>query len=195
MAQPKPLLNSGFKRLRVNRDGTAIIEFALVAPMFFLMLMGIIEIAMLMFTHSVLAGAIIHGARVGKTGYSVGDRETYIRSEILRLAGNFLVPSQLTITSLNYDTYENIGVPEPCLTPLCAGGLPNVDYSDVNGNSQWDADQGTTGAGIRNRIVLYTATYSWRFFTPLIGRILGTLRGGRYEYDVTAVTTVKNEAF
>lgn len=168
------------------------VEFAVIAPVFFLLLMGTVELGLIMFAESMLQGSLAHGARVGRTGYSEGERAAYIKDQIVELSGDILDPEQLVLEMLNYDSYANIGEPEPCITPLCENGLANIDYQDVNGNNQWDADQGAAGAGIRNRIVLYRATYSWPIFTPFMQSLFGNASG---EYEFSAVTTVKNEAF
>ena len=45
---PSPFATAGklFRRFRRNRQGSAVVEFALVAPIFFALLFAIIEVAM-----------------------------------------------------------------------------------------------------------------------------------------------------
>lgn len=174
-------------------SGATIVEFALVAPVFFLAFMGLIELGLMFFTYSVLEGAVAHGARVGLTGFSVGDRQTYIISEIERLSGGFLDRSRLDIDILAYNSFDNIGEPEPCIsppTPPCSGS-PGINFTDVNGNGIWDDDQGKAGAGNAGNIVLYEINYAWRLFTPMMDSIIGD---GSGNYMITTVATVKNEA-
>jgi len=176
-----------------NNDGNTIIEFAVVAPMLFLLLMGIIEFGLIYFTNSAMEGATNIGSRIGKTGFTTGgvNREAYIRSEINRLSGGFLNSSKLKISILSYSSFSNIGQPEPCISPPKAPcpGRPGINFTDINGNGTWDIDQGSANAGGAGAIVLYSSTYPWSLFTPLISSFLG--RGGIY--TITATTAVRNE--
>ncbi|NBO18658.1 MAG: pilus assembly protein [Proteobacteria bacterium] len=181
------------RRFIRQQEGATIIEFAVVAPVLFLMLAGIIELGLILFTTSALEGATNVGARIGKTGFTSGglSREDYIRSEIVRLTGGFLNTSQLNISILSYSSFSNIGQPEPCLsptTPPCPG-VSGVNFVDINGNNQWDADQGSASAGGSGSVVLYRVTYPWRLFTPIMASILGS--GGIY--TITATSAVRNE--
>lgn len=176
-----------------NDSGTVILEFALIAPVFFLIFMAIIEMGLVFFTQSVLEGALAHGARIGMTGFSgVLSREQYILREIDRYTGGYLDDSQMTITMFSYSSFVNIGIPEPCITPSPCPGDAGINFVDVNGNGVWDDDQGRAGPGNPNDIVLYRVNYNWRMFTPLISNIFGDSAG---VYKITAASTVKNEAF
>jgi Flp pilus assembly protein TadG len=175
------------------KDGATIIEFALIAPMLFLLLAGIIELGLILFTTSAMEGATNIGARIGKTGFTTGglSREQYIRNEIQRLTGGFLNAASLNISILSYSSFANVGQPEPCLappTPPCPGA-PGVNYVDVNGNGTFDTDQGRATAGGSGSIVLYRTTYAWRLFTPIMAQLLGT----NGMYTITAVAAVRNE--
>src|SRR5690606_8177636 len=143
---------------RKNTAGTAILEFAVVAPILFLLLVGFIELGLILFTQSALEGATNFGSRIGKTGFSSGtmSREDYIRQRIDELSGGFLDISRLTIEILSYDTFNNIGQPEPCFippNPPC-GGTPGVNFVDINGNGTFDMDQGRASAGGGGSVVL-----------------------------------------
>ncbi|MGE0754535.1 MAG: TadE/TadG family type IV pilus assembly protein [Alphaproteobacteria bacterium] len=187
---------AGYRPLLCCNKGSTIIEFAIVAPVFFLLFMGILEFSLILFTYSVLEGAAARASRVGLTGYegpaSAGGRIAYIRSEIMRLSGGYLDPGRLTVEILSYQTFAAIGQPEPCIPstqpPPCPGQA-GVGYIDVNGNNQWDADQGKAGAGDGNEIVHYRLHYPWAVLTPVMSNIIGGT------YDVTALATVRNEGF
>src|SRR5215831_14336154 len=57
-----------WRRFRRNRSGSAAVEFALVAPMFFALLFAIIETAMMFFASQVLETIAQDSARVVLTG-------------------------------------------------------------------------------------------------------------------------------
>jgi Flp pilus assembly protein TadG len=179
--------------IKDNNCGASLIEFAIVAPVLFLFLIGFIEFAMIAFTNSVLEGATNIGSRIGRTGFTEGiAREDYIRNEIQRLSGGFLDVNRIDINILAYDSFANIGREEEYID---ANGNGQWDagetYTDTNGNGQWDADRGIAGAGGRNAVVLYRVTYPWELFTPIMSGIIGN----QGVYEITAVATVRNERF
>jgi len=184
-----------FRLLKQNQSGVAIIEFAVVAPALFLLLIGFIELGLILFTTAVLEGATTGGSRIGKTGFTSQNlsREAYIRDRINFLSGGFLNPAQLNISILSYNNFNNVGQPEPCILPPggpCPG-IPGVNFVDVNGNGTWDQDQGKATAGGAGSVVLYRVTYPWALFTPIMSSLLGT--GGIY--NITAIAAVRNEQF
>ena len=74
------------------------------------------------------------------------------------------------------------GGPDPA---LCT-----VDYTaDVNGNHQWDADQGVDSPGTGNEIVQYKVDYDWNILTPIMRQFLG--KDGKLPMSATVV--VQNE--
>ena len=71
MPSPAPsrfTLRSALRRFRGNRRGSAAVEFALVAPMFFGLLFAIIETALMFFASQVLETVTQNSARVVLTG-------------------------------------------------------------------------------------------------------------------------------
>ena len=176
-----------------RKEGSTVIEFAIAAPILFLLLMGTVETGLVLFANSVLEGATGFASRVGKSGFTLNGmtREQYIRDRIQTLSAGLLRPNQITITTLAYSNFANIGQPEPCITAAPCNGAPGVNYQDINGNGTRDMDQGRSNAGGSGDVVVYRVTYPWPIFTPLVRRAFssnGTL-------TLTAVTTVRNEAF
>src|SRR5579872_1426000 len=56
------------RNLLRNESGAALVEFALVAPPFLLLLLGIVELGLTLFTQTVLDGATRTAARLVRTG-------------------------------------------------------------------------------------------------------------------------------
>lgn len=182
-----------FNRFRKSDDGVTAVEFGLIAPVLFLIFMGIIEFGLIMFAFTVLEGTAAIVSRTGLTGFSVGERNAFIRSEVDRLSAGLIDSNSLTFETLAYRTFDNIGEEEPCFNAPCGpSSVAGVDFQDINGNGTWDLDQGRADAGRNNEVVLYKISYPWETFTPLIGRFIG---GGSGQMNIDAVATVKNEAF
>lgn len=150
-----------------DREGITSVEFALISPVLFLLLMGIIEIGLIMYTFTVMEGVTNFGARIGKTGFTPEgtDRADYLRTNILaRLNTTLIDPHKIQIRVTRTSTWDDAG-------PVCP---PDGDCFDPGEGGQ---------------IVLYESRYPWTFFTPLVGTLFPD------PLWITAVTPVRNEEF
>ncbi len=182
-----------YSRLTACERGITSIEFAVIAPVFLMMLMGIIEFAMIMFTSSVMESATNNTARYGKTGFVAGGstREEQIIANVANRTAGLLDPDDITITYTVYSDFDDVGDPEPCVSPLAppCPGTPSVNFVDVNGNGSWDNDMGAAGLGNPGDVVVYTVNYPWPVVTPIIYAITGSV------INLTARTVVRNEPY
>lgn len=156
-----------FPRFRRCQRGATLIEFSIIASALFLLCLGIIEMGLLFFAFTALEGATGIAARTGKTGFTTGglSREAHIRSEIERLSSGILDSSALDIGMCAYGTFGDLTNPASVCTP---------------------------GPGLPGQVVVYTVTYPWRMFTPLIGGLVADENG---IVTLSASTTVRNEDF
>lgn len=178
--------------LFTNRDGITSIEFALIVPVFVMMMMGVIEFSLIMFASATMESATGNTARLGKTGFTEegqGREQTIYNNVVARTQGLF-DPNRITITTTTYASLDDIGQEEPYTDTNHNGAYDGGEsYDDINGNGQWDEDMGAQGVGDANDIVVYTVHYPWPIMTPVISAILGST------VDITARTVVKNEPF
>jgi Flp pilus assembly pilin Flp len=180
-------------KLARSESGITSIEFALIAPTFLIIMLGIIELSLIMFTNVVMESATSVTARLGKTGYvATGTtRQDEIINNVKNMTAGLLDPSKITITTEVYSTFSNIGKPEPCIsppTPPCAG-TPGVNFVDINGNGAWDSDMGQAGLGDAGDVVVYVVSYPWKVTSPMISAILGQT------VTITTRTVVRNEPY
>ncbi|MBZ8132771.1 hypothetical protein CLD20_05760 [Afifella sp. IM 167] len=181
------------KRLGRDEGGSTALEFAMIAPILFLLIMGVIEIGMLLTARGILEHATYVATRLGRTGFveSKSTRDATIRKELRDRAALFLDPSKVHISSVAYTGFDKIGDPEPFTDANGNGARDNGEnFTDVNGNGKWDADQGANGYGGAKEIVVYDVTYPWTFFTPIVGRFFP--QGG---LTLEAHAIVKNEPY
>ena len=157
------------RRFLKNNKGAAMLEFALLAPIFFYMIFGIIEVSAMMLTEGVIESATRQAARSGLTGYTPSGttRDEYILDQI-EAEAILIDPNQLTLNTLVYSNFGDIGQSEP-YTDTNGDGYYDVGepYTDSNGNGQWDIDMGIAGIGNGGDIVVYTVNYPWSFYTPV----------------------------
>lgn len=161
------LLSLRAKRSKGERGVTSI-EFALIAPVFIMLLIGITEMSLVLLANHLLENATYNASRTGKTGY-VAEGQTQLETVtgvlLSRLSGlaPLLDPSRITITTTSYGSLSDIGQP----------------------------DQGTEESlGTASEVVVYTITYPWQLFTPLIGNLIGD---ENREINLTSRIVVRNE--
>lgn len=181
-------------RFRRCTRGVTAVEFAFIAPVLCLIVMGIVEVAMIMFAQTVMESAIFQASRTGKTGYveSGQTQQETIEAAINRMAGLIMDTNQITLTSKYYDNFSNVEQAEP-FVDLDGDGVRDEaeNYTDTNMNGQYDEDTyGVSGTGSASQIVLYTATYPWAINTPLVSQFFnnGTV-------TITARTVIRNEPY
>ena len=178
--------------------GTAALEFAIVAPFFLLLTIAGLEFSLLTFSNALLEGGVREAARYGITGLDPenGDRETKIAEIINEHALSLFAIEPEDITTYVYNNFEDIGEPEPH-TDL-AGGTPEVydegePFIDINCNGSWDEDQGLSGAGGGEEVVLYTVRQKYLTVTGVIDPLIRTSDGSDYHMEVSVA--VRNEPF
>jgi len=187
-----------FRRLlkRGGRDasGATAIEFAMLAPVVILLLMGIIEFGLIYTADIVLKNATYDAARTGRTGF-VENKSTQDKTvlDIVRHEVSAMMdPNKLTIDSKAYAGFGNLNKPEPFIDANKNGRRDNGEnYTDVNGNGKYDLDQGRDGFGGANEVVLYTVSYPWKLLTPFVSEIIGD----NGFITLTATAVVQNEPY
>ena len=154
------LLNLGRKQ-----DGVTAIEFAMLAPVLFLLLFGIIEFSLVMFASSVVEGATANAARLSRTGAersTTGTPAERAKSDSARLR-------QLILD-------QGAGLLED----------ENLFITIIPASSQ----SGTMGE--TSEMVTYNVTYSWTVTTPMVGKLIAPPDG---VYDIHSMAVVVNEPF
>ena len=137
-------------RRKKSERGVTSIEFALIAPAFFMLLIGVTELSLVMFVEHLLENTAYNASRTAKTGYIEANKtqlET-VMAEVIQRIGNLsplIDPSKI---SVQYESYGD----------LSAIGQPG---------------EGASSLGNPGEIAVYTISYPWKMFTPLIGDLMG----------------------
>lgn len=157
---------------RQSERGVTSVEMALIAPAFFLVMMGMIEVSLIIFTQHVLENATYNASRLGKTGFVVAGQtqDQTVRARLMDEMGGLeplIDPAKITLGTASYGSLGEVG-----------------------------ASSGSAGLGSAGDIVVYTVSYPWSFFTPLIGELMGNLDvNGRWVMMLSARMVVKNEPY
>jgi Flp pilus assembly protein TadG len=156
-----------------GQKGTTAVEMALIAPAFFLLLIGITEICLIEAGQQLLENATFNTSRLAKTGYTAaGQTQSQSVNQILvnelQSFGTLFNTAQVTMTETDYNSFTS-----------ASGGVG-----------------GTNGLGAPEQIVVYTVTYPWPLFTPMMGAIIGHRdNNGNWVVNLTSQIVVRNERY
>jgi len=174
-------------RRRLGERGTTAVEFAILAPLFLLISIGVIELGMQGAVSVALNLGARNASRLGTTGTigavgvngalaSDAARQDAVRSKVLEPTGGFLVDGNLTVTQTAFSKVVD---------------LPSTAYP--NGQN------GITGPGAAGRFVQYTFTYLQPTYSGDLIAFLTAYFGGTSAFPKVFVHTstilVTNEPF
>ncbi|MXO72237.1 TadE/TadG family type IV pilus assembly protein [Alteraurantiacibacter buctensis] len=144
--------------LRADTGGAAVVEFALIAPVLIMALMGMFDLTYNIYTSAMLEGSIQKAARDS----SVEDADAVVDNRVTSAVKSIAPDATLTFSRRAYDTYANVAQPED-FTDLDNNGACNAGepFEDVNGNNTWDRDRGSSGFGGARDAVMYEVTVSY----------------------------------
>lgn len=181
---------SVLSRLRDSSTGATVVEFALIAPVFLMLMFGVLELGHMAYVQSILQGAVQDAGRdagleSGKEGMAAIDDR--VRAQVRNIVPNGTISTERK----NYASFFDVGKPEDFTD---ANGNGNYDsgecFMDANGNGGWDADRSKTGLGGADDVVVYTATLTYDHIVP-IWKMLGWDK----ETELSATTTLRNQPF
>lgn len=126
------MMRRSFRRWRQDRRGVAAIEFALIAPVVVLMVVGSIEIAHMLTVQVSLDGAVAEAARAAavKLDQSEDTRDTTMRDYVTKRMSAFPIAAGQSV-AINTTVYRSFGSSYP------------EGFTDSNGNGRYDGPSGT----------------------------------------------------
>ncbi len=183
-----------FFRRDANK-GSAALEFAMVAPVFFLLLMGTIEAGIIFFAQSALQNAVNDTARLVRTGQSacfsldasnncVGMTAAQFRTQVCNEV-SVLLQNCFTDPHGNSDLQFDV-------TAYPAG------FTGLTNSSPLDAGKNLPNLTVFNTgnacdVVLVRAFYRWPVFTPLLNFFLANMAGNKHLLSTAAA--FRNEPY
>jgi hypothetical protein len=176
------------RRLLRQERGIAVTEFGLIAPVFFLLLLGLYDITHTAYAKSVFSGAVERAARVAALETGDPDAADQMIEDLVRPV---LPDVEITTERQSYFDFADIGRPE-LFTDSNTNGIcdNNESFTDLNGNGERDEDIGLSGNGGSSDVVMYTvtATYTPLFKVPFLPESWNTR-------TMTATAVKKNQPF
>jgi Flp pilus assembly protein TadG len=186
-------LAARFRRLRrrLKADGikgSAAIEFAMVAPVFFVLLMGTIEAGVIFFAQSALQNALNDTARLVRTGQTgcyttsggncVAMTQAQFRTQLCSEVSLLLQDCNGASLQFDVNAYPSGFSGASNSSPLVAGSLPALTAFNVGNPCD---------------VILARAFYKWPVFTPGLGYFLANV-GSSYHLLATAAA-FRNEPY
>lgn len=177
------------RRLRRNDRGSAAVEFALVAPVFFALLFAIIETAIMFFASQVLETIAQNSARMvltgqaqtgGVTACQVSGVSTACTQATFKTYVCSQIPALLDCNSIYVDVTS--------FTSFSTVTLP----SHVDGAGNFDTTTGYSAGGPGD-IVVVRLFYQWPLFVTGLGYNISNLAGNKRLLVATAA--FKNEPY
>ena len=171
---------SSRRDLRGDSRGATLVEFAFVAPILVLTILGLFDLGYKSYVASVLQGALHQAARMATVGNKTNAQ---IDAAVNTRLGSFSRGSTILITKKSYSDFTGVKVPEKITSdtvPLNAYNSTDC-YEDYNGNGVYDTDRGKSGMGASEDVVNYDISITYPRLFPLT-KIMGlpandTVRG------------------
>jgi len=175
-----------------KQDGVSAIQFAIIAPVFMLMMIGALQIGLVLIIENALEGAAREASRFAIVSAGPGQAaniQTKVSNIARDLSGGIIDPTKVIVNVKAYANIENLARPEPFEDADMNGEYDVGEvYTDINGNGVYDIDQGISDSfGLGGQAIIYEIQYIWDTIVPILG-------GSRY-VKVTARTVVVNEEF
>lgn len=178
--------------LAADRRGATIVEFAVVAPIMLLLIMGLCDICYQAYVQSVLTGALQKAGRDSTIqGNDASAASTAIDTKVITAIRLIAKNATYASTRKSYVKFGDIA-PER-FDDTNGNGVYDAAtecFYDINANGTWDADPGTTGQGNANDVVAYTMTVTYPRLFPLAG-----LMGWPNRQSVSSTTILKNQPY
>jgi TadE-like protein len=183
------------QRLRSEKEGITIVEFALVSPVLMLFVCGTMELSYDLYQRSVIQGVVQRAARKASVGgVTSGQIESYIRDQVkpaLPESSRELADT-ITIVKKSYFNFSNVGKPEKITNDTAPMGVYNSTdcFEDANGDGNYDLETGVNGLGGADDIVYYEVTAKTPRLFPVVG-----LMGFSQDVSITTKTVIRNQPF
>lgn len=164
------MLNNLQNKWRKNQDGVTAVEFSLVGVPFVFMVIGIIEMALMFTTQSLLEASTAEAARQVRIGaVQQGGGEDLFKQELCDYASVFIACEDLQYQVVALDDFGD------------AQDFPDATF-DEDGNLE---DQQFDPGGVSDVVMIRTA-YKYNITTPMMHAIL-TNNDGNSRYMLSTI--------
>lgn len=183
-----------YRHLHACRRGVTVVEFAVVAPVLCLLLIGAFDIGHTLYMKAAVNGALQKAARDSTLESGTeAERQAEIDARVTANVHVLAPGADVAFTRRVYRTFSAASAAraedytDTNRNNTCDQGEP---YEDANHNSFWDRDGGAAGQGGAKDAVVYTATITYPHMFPLYRFI-----GGSSQAVIKASTVLRNQPY
>lgn len=166
------------RKFKSSEDGVTAIEFSFIALPFITMIIGIMELALMFSTQSLLDGAAGSAARLVRTGQiqQGGNPQDAFEQALCDFADALIRCEDIQYQVVSVDSFDD------------ADQLPDAEF-DEDGNL---TDQSFDPGGVSD-VVLIRAAHQYNIATPFFGAVAGT--GGENTRTMLATIVLQTEPY
>lgn len=185
---PKPALHT-------DQRGMALVEFALIAPVLLLMIIGFLDLGHRIYYTSIIQGTLQEAARLATVGDKTqSEIDTYVTGRLQGLSQN----PNIVINKKSYTDYNGVKKPEKIVTDTAPLGVYNAKtpttpgdcHEDVVANGIYDTDRGKGGLGGADDVVYYEISLTYNRLFPMSGML-----GWSAQQNIAVNTVLKNQPY
>ena len=186
MLRTKKISIRQIRRYLKNREGTAAIEFAILAIPFFMLLFAILELAIVFFINSTLTHSVSEASRQIRTGnfQACGSKDKFKELVCANMQGLGNCEKRLRIDVVTDNSFNTITLPAP-------PAPPDPDPSDPTAE---DIENGTYTNTVASAPVIVRGLYYHKLVLPPQLTRLENISGKGIRL-LAATTAFKNEPF
>ena len=177
-----------------DRRGATLVEFAIVSPVFLMLLVGILDIAHGQVLRAVLQGALQKSGRDSTLeANATTANQAIVDKKVRDTVGGLAFGQPITFKRRFYRTFERAAAAqaEPYTDGNANGRCDNGEqYMDNNLNTVWDADGADAGQGFAFDKAVYSASITYPRLFPLWRFV-----GGDSTATASARTVLMNQPY
>lgn len=183
---------AAMRRLARCRRGATIAEFAIILPLFIMMLMFLFDTGYYIFASSVLGGEVNAVGRNSTletaTDANRANLDTNLETQVKRLVRN----GTLSFKRTAYKSYGRAQAKAESFNDANNNGVCDNGeaFDDANRNGTRDLDSGVDSGGGARDVVIYTATLTYTRIFPV-----ASLLGWSKDVSMSASTILRNQPF
>ena len=178
------------RKIRRDKRGASAVEFALTAPILFLVISGTLDMAQGYYVNTVLQGSLNAAGR-NSSLQSAGTEAATLDAAVSKMIKYAMPKASVTFTRKSYSQFSSVGKPEDFTDSIDNDTYdPTECFVDMNGNETWDADMGSTGLGGANDVQVYTVSVSYK---PMFG--FGSYLGLPTNQKIQGTTILRNQPY
>lgn len=188
--QERSASRSFLDRMLRDQRGASAVEFALTAPILFLVISGTLDMAQGFYVNTVLQGSLNAAGRKSSL-QSGGTEAATLDAAVSKMIKYAMPKASVTFTRKNYSQFSSVGKPEDFTDSIDNDTYDSTEcFVDMNGNGIWDSDMGSTGLGGANDVQVYKVSVSYK---PMFG--FGSYLGLPTNQKIQGTTILRNQPY